>query len=330
MKWLSCSMLPFLLVSAASVSQQAIAAETPKAVIIAEVNGQPIFDLEVERALIPLLEKAPAAEKGDASIRAAVLNQLIDRRLVESALRQDKQAVTSDEIDLAITRIKTELARSKQTLDQFLTKAGQTELLFRAELAWQLAWRQYLNRHSDEKALAAFFQDHHREFDGTELRVSHILLRPASAGDEAAVAALIKEATELRRKILAGDLTFAAAAERFSAGPSREQGGDLGFIPRHGVMVEPFARAAFALGKGEISPPVATVFGIHLITVTEIKPGQKTLAELHDTVRQAIAEQLFQSLADRERAKAKITFTGKAPYFKPGTAELVVPLQTGK
>ena len=70
-------------------------------------------------------------------------------------------------------------------------------------------------------------------------------------------------------------MTFADAAEKYSAGPSRAKGGDLGFIPRHGIMVEPFARAAFVLAKGEISPPMATVFGIHLITVTDVKPGDE-------------------------------------------------------
>ena len=210
-------------------------------------------------------------------------------------------------------------------LCQFLAKAGQTEPVLRTELAWQLAWQQYLKSHATDEALEAYFKAHHREFDGTELRVSHILFRPTTAGDEAAVMALFKQAAEVRQRILSGEIKFADAAEKYSAGPSRHHGGDLGFMPRHGVMVEPFARAAFALDKGQVSPPVATVFGIHLITVTDTKPGEKKLADVHDVVHEALAKELFERLAATQRGQAKIEFTGNAPYFKPGTTELVVP-----
>jgi parvulin-like peptidyl-prolyl isomerase len=311
--------------AAKSLNASDSAKEPPKVAILATVDGKPIFSLEVDRALAALTATAPAAEKGAAAVRAAVLNQLIDRRLVQAALEQAHLAATPDEVDLDITRLKGELARSRQTLDQFLLKTGQTESMLRAELAWQLSWQQYLQKHATEEALESYFKARHREFDGTELRVSHILFRPMIAGDEAAVAALFKQAEAVRRQILSGEIQFADAAEKYSAGPSRHQGGDLGFVARHGVMVEPFSRAAFALEKGEISPPVATVFGIHLITVTDEKPGDKKLADVRDIVRSALAEQLFEQLAARQRPKAKIEMTGIGPYFKPGTTELVVP-----
>ena len=299
--------------------------KTPPPVVVARVDGQPIFDLEIERAILPLLAAAPAADKSSPPLRAAVLNQLIDRRVVQAALEQLKIAATPDEVDLEIKHLKADLSRSNQSLDDVLAKTGQTESMLRAELVWQLTWQQYLRQHASDEAVEAYFKAHHRDFDGSQLRVSHILFRPLVAGDEAGVAAMIKQAEEVRRQIQAGEIKFADAAEKYSAGPSRNQGGDLGLIPRHGVMVEPFARAAFALKKGEISPPVATVFGIHLITVTDEKPGEKKFVDVRDAVRAGLAEQLFGQLAARERAKAKIEFTGQAPYFKPGTAELVVP-----
>jgi parvulin-like peptidyl-prolyl isomerase len=311
--------------SAKSPKPSDSAKEPPNVAILATVDGKPIFSLEVDRALAALTASAPAAEKGAAAVRAAVLNQLIDRRLVQAALEQAHLAATPDEVELEITRLKAELARSMQTLDQFLLKTGQTESMLKAELSWQLTWQQYLQKHATDEALESYFKARHREFDGTELRVSHILFRPMIAGDETAVAALFKQAAEVRRQILAGEIKFADAAEKYSAGPSRHQGGDLGFVARHGVMVEPFTRAAFALEKGEISPPVATVFGIHLITVTDEKPGDKKLADARDVVRSALAEQLFEQLAARQRPKAKIEMTGNGPYFKPGTTELVVP-----
>src|SRR6185369_7169761 len=107
----------------------------------------------------------------------------------------------------------------------------------------------------------------HERYDGTERRVSHILLRPAGPRDAASMREVLKQAQDLREKITSGGITFESAAEKYSAGPSRLHGGDLGFIPPQGVMTEQFSEAAFLLPPGEISPPVTTNFGVHLIKV---------------------------------------------------------------
>ena len=282
-------------------------------------EGQRRADLRSRgRSRAPFILGRPSGEKGTAALRAAVLSQLVDRRLVQAALAQEHLAATPEEIDLELTRLKAELSRSKQTLPEFLAKAGQTEAVLRDELAWQLTWQQYLKRHATDEALAAYFKAHHREFDGTELRVSHVLFRPVMAGDEAAVMALFKQAAEVRQKILSGEIKFADAAEKYSAGPSRHHGGDLGFMPRHGVMVEAFARAAFALDKGEVSPPVATVFGIHLITVTDSKPGDKKLADVRDAVHEALAKELFEQLAVKEARASQDRIHRQWTLFQAG------------
>ncbi len=61
---------------------------------------------------------------------------------------------------------------------------------------------------------------------------------------------------------------FSAYAKEYSMCPSKKDGGDLNFFPRAGAMVEPFAKAAFALKQFEMSDVVATEFGYHLILVT--------------------------------------------------------------
>jgi parvulin-like peptidyl-prolyl isomerase len=297
----------------------------PAKTIVAAVDGKPIYAIEIDRAAAAASGVIPATEARNPIVRAALLNQLVNQLLVDAYLEQAKFAPSKQDIDLEIERLKAELARSKQTIEQFLTRSGQTESALRAELARNLAAQNYLKQALTDEALQAFFKAHHRDFDGTELRVSHILFRPTSAGDDSTTAALAKDAEQVRRQILDGGLTFAGAAEKYSAGPSRHQGGDMGFIGRHGPMVEPFSRAAFALEQGEISPPVSTVFGVHLIQVTGIKPGEKKWTDVRDALRSAAGEQQFEQLAAKQRGKSKIEFTGACPYFKPGTTELVVP-----
>jgi peptidyl-prolyl cis-trans isomerase C len=71
------------------------------------------------------------------------------------------------------------------------------------------------------------------------------------------------EAKDLEKKIQEGE-KFEELAKKFSRCPSSKSGGDLGFF-KEGQMVEAFEEAAFALKPGEISKPVRTRFGYHLI-----------------------------------------------------------------
>jgi parvulin-like peptidyl-prolyl isomerase len=187
-----------------------------------------------------------------------------------------------------------------------------------------LAWGKYRARYVTEERLASYFDEHRRQFDGTELSVSHILLRPDASGARP-TEELVERARRMREKIVSGKLSFEEAAQRHSAGPSGKQGGKLGFIGRRGPMVESFSRAAFALEAGELSEPVTTRFGVHLIRCDDIKPGTKPLAEVSEQVEDAVARELLEKLVQFEKRHTRVELTGKWPYFKPGTRELVVP-----
>lgn len=88
----------------------------------------------------------------------------------------------------------------------------------------------------------------------TEIRASHILVNSE------------QEAKDLYEEIKNGK-SFAEIAEEKSLCPSGQNGGDLGFFSK-GMMVKPFEDAAFSLDIGEISQPVQTQFGWHLIQLT--------------------------------------------------------------
>ena len=89
-----------------------------------------------------------------------------------------------------------------------------------------------------------------------KIRASHILVKTE------------EEAKKLLEEIKNG-ADFAKLASEHSMCPSGRDGGDLRFFGR-GMMVKPFEDAAFALKKGEISEPVETQFGWHLIKLTDI------------------------------------------------------------
>ena len=193
------------------------------------------------------------------------------------------------------------------------------------QVAWGLVWDKYLGRYVTDARVAAYFQAHRREFDGSEMEVSHILFRAPVEADRAKWDELIKQAAAVRKSIVSKETTFAVAAQKHSAGPSAKDGGRLGWIGRRGVMDEAFSRATFALDVGRTSEPVLTPFGVHLIRCDAIRPGTKQPADVRKELEEALARELLEKIAHLEIRHTHVEFTGKAPYFKPGTRELVTP-----
>ncbi|MBT3556821.1 MAG: peptidylprolyl isomerase [Rhodospirillales bacterium] len=93
----------------------------------------------------------------------------------------------------------------------------------------------------------------------SEIEASHILCSTDSDSLEEATAKITAIAAEIE-----GGAAFADMASEHSTCPSSRDGGSLGSFGR-GMMVQPFDEAAFALEVGEVSGPVETQFGVHLI-----------------------------------------------------------------
>src|SRR5690606_23714623 len=117
---------------------------------------------------------------------------------------------------------------------------------------------------------------------------------PTTATDSAQSAARMK-ADSVYALALAGE-DFEQLARRFSEDPgTRERGGDLGFF-REGDMVTEFSRTAFSLRPGQISPPVLTSFGYHIIKLERIRSAERQAR--HILIRPEISEE------DSRRARA--------------------------
>lgn len=298
--------------------------------IVAAVGGDGIYRSEVEyevsRALVGQDVPAPLRR----FLEAQALQQLVDRRVVLAHLQSKGEAAGQQEIEHAMQRLVADLTRQKLTLADHLDKLGLDEPALRGKFAWQITWKKYLERMFTNENLAKYFERNRREFDGTQLRVAHILFKAKANKTPADRAATLARAKQLREDIVKGTLTFADAAAKNSMAPTAKEGGDIGLISRHDPMPEEFSRAAYVLKKGEVSEPVETALGVHLITVLEEMPGDKKLSDVRSEVEVAFAQFLFERLAEQLRPSAKIEFTGKAPYFDPQTGEVVAPADATK
>lgn len=133
-----------------------------------------------------------------------------------------------------------------------------------------------------------------RYTEEVDLRVSHILLRT----QDAELSEVQAQAESIVAEARSG-ADFAELARRYSEDEgTREAGGDLGRITR-GQMVPEFEGAAFALEQDEISDPVTSMFGVHVIKATE-KTGGET--QTLDDVRDSIVDMLQQESADARAA----------------------------
>jgi len=136
----------------------------------------------------------------------------------------------------------------------------------------------------------------------------HILLRPSAQLTEAAAAARL---ADYRRRILAGQADFATLARENSVDGSAKQGGDLGWASP-GRYVPEFEQALSTLKPGDISEPLVSRFGVHLIQLMERREAKLTQREQRDMVRDAVrekkVEEAYATWAQELRGRAYVEY----------------------
>lgn len=164
----------------------------------------------------------------------------------------------------------------------------------------------------DATVRAAYESSKEKYKSGDSVHAQHILIKPAGntpADDEAAR----KKAEDLVKQIRAGG-DFAALAKANSADPgSAARGGDLGYFEK-GQMVPAFEEAAFSLAVGQISDPVKSNYGYHIIKVVEKRPGgYKSFEE----VRPQLEAQLLDERAKDQARETILQVKARMDQNKP-------------
>jgi peptidyl-prolyl cis-trans isomerase D len=155
-----------------------------------------------------------------------------------------------------------------------------------------------------------YYNQHQKEFELPEqVKVRHILIKTAPAGDAAGNAAALKKAEDVLKQVNSGG-NFAELAKKYSDDPgSKDQGGELGFLKR-GATVPEFDKAAFTLAQGQTSGLIKTQFGYHILQVEEKQTAHvRSLQEATPSIQAALTRQkeaqLQQSYAQQLAAEAQ-------------------------
>lgn len=300
-------------------------AQPPANGVAATVNGQPITEAAVQRGL----KRVPPDQHAVA--RPEIVDYLVENALLDQYLQQLNVGVDKKEVDGQLTQMQADLKKHGQTYENLLKELNLTEAELRTHIAADLRWTKYADGQATDKALREMFEANKDMFNGAMVHARHILLSPsakeAAAGEQTkAQLLLLKNQIEkqvadglaklpagtdayakeqLRAKLL--EDAFAAAARDKSACPSKDKGGDVGWFPRAGSMVEPFAKAAFELKPFQLSDVVKTQFGYHLLLVVDKRPGKEIKFEdVKNEVKEVYQDRLRESLCSKLKQSAKI------------------------
>jgi parvulin-like peptidyl-prolyl isomerase len=223
---------------------------------------------------------------------------------VLAALARRKRTASEQDVEHAMQAFGKELSRRNQKLEDFLSRQDISLDSYKHVVRWQLSWKRYLDQTTNDRNLERYFEAHRGDFDGTRRRVAQILWKPSA---ENSVETLQRKAAEVKQTLVSGERTFDAAAKLYSEAPTATAGGDIGWISRHEPMSEAFSKAAFQLAANEMSDPVVTEAGVHLIHCLQVEPGNKTWQEVREELIGEVRAYLFRWLADRERTKSTVT-----------------------
>jgi peptidyl-prolyl cis-trans isomerase C len=208
----------------------------------------------------------------------------------------------------------TEAYRNQLTYSSDGILANQTD----AEIKRQVA--------GDEALLRGYYEAHKSEYQ--QIHVRHILIRmqgspvtlPPGQKDLTDAEALAK-AQEIRQKLVQGADFAELARTESNDGGSSSKGGDLGFL-KHGQTVPSFEDAAFALADGELSQPVKTSYGYHLIRVEERKPT-RTFEDVRPELEKTLGTEASRKFVDDLKSKTTVVID---PDFR-GTPQASVGLK---
>ncbi len=322
-------------VPAAKAPAAAVKATTPPAANdpqikdpVAVVEGQEIKKADLDEALVGVLAQSgrkpadiPPEQKAGAY--RMILDDIIVDKLI--AKRSADEKVTDEEVDATFKKM-TEGHGSDEEIKKQIEQSGQTIEKIKANIRNNLKQQKWVEEQikgKDDVAEAdakAFYDKNPEQFKAPErVRASHILLSLKADSTPEEVTKKEKAAQDIAARAKKGE-DFAAMAKELSEDPSgKANGGDLDFFTKE-QMVPEFASAAFGMKKGDISDPVRSQFGYHIIKLTDRKDPEtvtleKAMPQLMAYLKQQKKQEAVQNLVKeiREKADVKINLPEPAP-----------------
>ena len=274
---------------------------------LASIDGKPVYLGELNLILADRLGRQNV-QRATAEIRQAAAVILLRRHLAMRSLRSKSDAI-GDVIDREFTTVSNVLRRQGSSAAEFAEQRSADERSLKADLAWKTAWRWYLKNRMTDANLRKFFLREKVRFDGGRWDVSQIFL-PVDAKDSNSIATTTGRMKELADQIRSAETSgqaFAAAAREHSEAGSAEEGGRIGWVSNSGDLPPQVIGAVREMNEGDISDPIRSSLGLHLVILHKYEPGTLTFETLTDQaqLRRDAADSLFDALV-QEQSEATV------------------------
>lgn len=243
---------------------------------VARVNGKPIFSSDMENALAGFNEGQRQSILGDLNSRRQVLQGLIDQEILVKAAERQKM---DQDIEF------------KKAVNQFR----------RQYLAARLV-QKHIAPKLTEATARKYYDSHRYLFSTDQIQVQHILVKDQ------------KLANTLVAQARAPGADFMALAEKYSIDPTAKNNrGDIGIVTRDSPFVQDFKNVAFQTKTGEVSDPVRTDYGFHIIKVIDRKPGRILgYDEVEIKVKEIFKQELVKEYIYGMKRGSKVTVNEQA------------------
>ncbi len=294
---------------------------------IARVNGVDVDREEFERKFKKMTSAFTKRGKEipaglSQRYKESILKQLVDKELLNQEIKKQGVSVADAELGSEFENYK-KMFRTEENFTRYLKSSDISVDTIKSNIRHNLAVKMLLEKQGDltvsEEDTKKYYEENKKRYEVKEqVRASHILIKVSDKDDDAKKAAAEKKAKKVHKLATAKGADFAALAKEHSEGPTKSRGGDLSFFTR-GRMVKAFEDAAFGMKVGQISAPVKTQFGWHIIKVVDKKEGKQ---RPYDEVKESITKLLKNKKSRRAKAdllkglkaKGKVeTFLPKAP-----------------
>lgn len=343
-------LITFFISPAFSQEEKVIAKVNGEPILMSDYNKNKEILTEQYAAMAPdFLNQKDSSEKIDKMVMDKLVNEALLRQKAEAM----KIKVYERQIDDGVAEIKKRFnadtpAQADTMLLEELKKQGLTMTQFRDKVKRDLMARKLIEevvrpkvKTPDEKEIRSYFdkvnaivegkprdpnmkQEEFEEYSNIaakfkeiiseRLRVRHILIKPASDSITDKNKAL-NEALRIKKELDAG-ADFEDMASKFSADKqSASRGGDIGYVIK-GMLPEELDKVAFKMCPGEISSPIESKFGYHILRIDEKRIAQKLKYEMvKDDIAQIIMQDSFaneiEKYTESLRKEAKIEYLNK-------------------
>lgn len=275
--------------------------------IVAVVNNQTITSSEVEQAMKPIADDLARSYKGDqlqqklSQARKAVIERLIDEKLILQEAKKQKIEVKNTEVEQRIREVKSKFP-DEQSFQKAIAAQGvnmwELKKIYKEQIMVKKMVREYMRQHIQitPTAISDYYQKHLEGFRLPEAAdISEILIKYKPNEESTRTEKTAMQVMEL----LNIGTDFATLARRYSEGPNAAGGGYLGLVER-GAMAKEIDDVIFSLNEGEVSKPIKIDMGFLIVKLNYIRKERfKPIEEVKTKIEELLLDENAKNVIEK-------------------------------